>query len=92
VTLVYPGPVDTNLVRDGRAADETQKAEETDFLARRAVPVGGGAARVVRGIERNAARVVVGTDYRLIDLAVRLAPSWAAALLARFAARRVSGK
>ena len=33
---------------------------------------------------RDAARVVVGFDYRVIDVLVRLAPSWTLALVARF--------
>lgn len=84
VTVVYPGAVDTNLVRDARLTDERSRAREVEFLARRAIPPDRVARRVVRGIERDAARVVVGFDYWAIDLVVRLAPSWALALIGRF--------
>lgn len=87
VTVVYPGPVDTNLVRDGRATDDRARHYEAEFLARRGLPPDRVARRVVRAVERDAARVVVGLDYRAIDLLVRLAPSWALALIGRFGRR-----
>ncbi len=74
VTVVYPGPVDTNLV-------------EAEFLARRGLPTDRVARQVIRAVERDAARVVVGLDYRAIDLLVRLAPSWTLALIRRFGRR-----
>ena len=84
VTVVYPGPVDSNLVRDGRFTDERARSEEVAFLARRALPADLVARQIIRGIERNTARVVVGLDYRAIDLLVRLMPSWALSLIGRF--------
>ncbi len=87
VTVVYPGPVDTNLVRDGRATDDRARQEEAEFLARRGLPTDRVARQVIRAVERDAARVVVGLDYRAIDLLVRLAPSWTLALIRRFGRR-----
>jgi short-subunit dehydrogenase len=87
VTVVYPGPVDTSLVRDGRATDEQARQEEAKFLAHRGIPAAWVARQVIRAVERNAARVVVGLEYRAIDLLVRLAPSWALALIGRFCRR-----
>jgi short-subunit dehydrogenase len=87
VTVVYPGPVDTNLVRDGRAADDQARQEEAEFLARRGLSADRVARQVIRAVERDAARVVVGLDYRTIDLCVRLAPSWMLALISRFGQR-----
>jgi short-subunit dehydrogenase len=59
------------------------KARERAFLARRVIPPEQVAARVLRGIERNAPRVVVGRDYRMVDVIVRLAPSWSLERLGR---------
>lgn len=87
VTVVYPGPVDTNLVRDGRAIDDQARQEEAEFLARRGLSADRVARQVIRAVERDAARVVVGLDYRTIDLFVRLAPSWILALISRFGQR-----
>jgi short-subunit dehydrogenase len=87
VTVVYPGPVDTNLVRDGRATNEEARRREVEFLGRRGLPADRVARRVIRAVERNAPRVVVGLDYRAIDLLVRVAPSWSLSLIGRFAQR-----
>jgi short-subunit dehydrogenase len=91
VTVVYPGSVDSNLVRDARFTDERARGEEVAFLASRALPADLVARRIIRGIERNAARVVVGLDYRAIDLLVRLMPSWALSLIGRFGRRPLGG-
>ena len=87
VTVLYPGPVSTNIVRDGRVDDETAREREAAFLAKRGISPQRVSRAAMRGIERNAARVLVGLDYRIIDWIVRLAPSWSLALAARFGRR-----
>jgi short-subunit dehydrogenase len=87
VTVVYPGPVDTNLVRDGRSADSDARTREVEFLARRGIPADHVAQRVIRAIVKNSPRAVVGFDYRAIDLLVRLAPNWSASLIGQFGPR-----
>ena len=91
VTVVYPGPVDTNLIWDGLAVDDRQRADEVAFLAGRAIRPDRVAEKAVEAIERNTARVLVGRDYRLIDLAVRLAPSWTLGVLSRLGGLRRFG-
>lgn len=76
VTLLFPGPVDTGLIRNGRAVDLKQRSAEAAFVARRAVPAARVVDRCLSGVARNAPRVVVSTDYILMDLAARLAPVW----------------
>jgi short-subunit dehydrogenase len=85
VTVVYPGPVDTNLVRDGRAVDDRSRQDEVEFLARHGVAPEKVALLTIRAIERDRPRVVIGPHYRAIDLLVRLAPSGALAAMGRFA-------
>lgn len=87
VTVLYPGPLDTRLVADGRAVDPAQRTAEAELLRRRAIPLDRVVARTIRGIERDRARVVVGLDYRLLDAAARLAPSITLAAIARMARR-----
>ncbi len=77
VTTLFPGPVDTGLVRNGRATSDAQREAEIAFLARRAVPAALVAARCLAGVERNASRVIVGFDYRLLELLTRLSPRFA---------------
>jgi short-subunit dehydrogenase len=88
VTVVYPGPVQTNIVRDGRAASETQRQAEAEFLASRAIPAERVAARVIQGVRKNAARVRLSLDYAAIDWLTRLSPALAQAGGA-WAARRM---
>jgi short-subunit dehydrogenase len=92
VTVVYPGPVYTNIVHDGRVTDEQARDQEATFLAGRGSSPDRVARRIIRGVEANAARVVVGLDYRLIDLIVRLAPTWGPTLIGRLGRRLSSPK
>jgi short-subunit dehydrogenase len=87
LTQLYPGPVDTGIVRRGRAPDEAQREAEARFLTARAIPAERVAARTVRAILRNEGRVLIGADYRLIDWAARISPGLAAALIARLSRR-----
>lgn len=87
VTLLFPGPLDTGLVRNGRAVDPAQREAEAKFVAGRAVSLERVVSRTLRAIARNSARVVVSVDYHAIDLAVRVAPSLTLAATARMSKR-----
>ncbi len=87
VTCVYPGAVDTNLIRTSRAADPTKRDREAQFVAARATPVDAVARQIVRGIERGQARVLIGRDTFLIDALTRLSPRLANALVTRLSKR-----
>lgn len=87
LSAVYPGPVDTGLVRRARTPDPAKRAREVGFVAERGLPVPAVADRIVRGIERGRARVLVGKETWAIDLLTRLAPAATAALVARVARR-----
>jgi len=73
VTAAYPGATATAIVRNGVAVDEAKKRIEADFLAK-GMTAEAVAARIVRGIERGKARVLIGRDTRAIDLVSRMAP------------------
>ena len=88
VTLLFPGPLDTSLIRQGRAASDAQRDAEAEFVARRAIPLDKVVARTLRAIRRNSSRVVVGSDYFLLDAAVRLSPGLALSAVTR-ASRRM---
>lgn len=83
VTCVYPGPVDTGLVRGGRAWDAQKQASEVDFIAQRGIPASQAARAIRRGIERNAPRVLIGKETLLIDWITRLFPGLTQSLVAR---------
>lgn len=87
VTLLFPGPLDTSLVRDGRAVDREKQAKEAEFVRARAVSLERVVRRTLRAVERDRARVLVGADYRLLDAAVRLSPTGALAAVTRSRSR-----
>jgi len=89
LTVLYPGPVDTRLVREGRAHSESQRERETAFLSRRAIPVKRVADATLRAITRDDSRVLLSWDYRLIDWLTRLSPSLAQALIGRIGVREL---
>lgn len=79
VTLLFPGPVDTGIVRAGRATSSDQRDAEAAFVKARGLSAERVAARCLEGVRRDRARVVVGVDYALFDLGVRASPTLALA-------------
>lgn len=76
VTAVFPGAHRTAIMASARGA-------QGDLIARAATsrlaplmlrPPSGVAKAIVRGIERNRARAVVGPDARALDVLARVAP------------------
>ena len=87
VTSVYPGPVATAIIANGRNVDPEKAKLETEFMRKRAIDADLVADKVVQGVKRNAARVLIGKETYLIDLATRLAPATTAALVAKLRKR-----
>jgi short-subunit dehydrogenase len=87
LTCVYPGPVHTNMMRNARAWDDAKRAAEARFLEERGISLEKVVSRILRGIERNAARVLIGRETHAIDLMKRLCPDRADALIARLQKR-----
>jgi short-subunit dehydrogenase len=83
VTAAYPGATATALVLRGHAVDEAKREREAEFLARGMRPE-TVARKIVQGVERGKARVLVGRDTRVIDAATRLAPGLFQAAVRRF--------
>jgi short-subunit dehydrogenase len=77
VTCVHPGGIKTNIVRASRvssANDEAEKATMIETFERRAMPPERAAAKIVRAIERDKARLMIGAEAYLADWAKRLFP------------------
>ena len=77
VTSVHPGGIRTNIVKSSRFVEERpgQRARVERFFATKALPPERCAAKIVRGIEQNAARVLVAPETYATDIAKRIAPS-----------------
>ncbi len=67
--------MNTGLVRNGRATDLNKQILEADFVAARGIPLAIVADRIVRGIRRNASRVLIGKETYLIDAMARFSPA-----------------
>ena len=88
LSVVHPGGIATNIARNARTGvnvrDSVSSAELGDRFEKLARTSPAAAAqRIVRGIERNEPRILIGADARLLDLIQRLRPATYWALLAR---------
>jgi len=79
-TCVHPGGIRTNIVRRSRiSAERAQRvskeemAREFERLARRSPEQ--AARAIIRGVQRNARRVVIGADAKLLVALQRLLPT-----------------
>ncbi len=79
LSVVHPGGVLTNIVRNSRAGTgvtdnerRAQTIERFDAIARTTPQQ--AAVRIIRGIEKNQPRILIGGDARFMDLLQRLRP------------------
>lgn len=77
VTVVHPGAVATGLMdrARGRQADRLAQWNANPWTSRLLTSPDAVASRIVRAIEHDRARLVVGPDARALDLWARLVPS-----------------
>jgi short-subunit dehydrogenase len=88
LTVVHPGGVATNIVRNAKSgvgvtdnARRSEVIERFDAVARTTPQA--AALRIIAGIEKNAPRVLIGNDARIMDLLQRLLPGTYWSVLAR---------
>jgi NAD(P)-dependent dehydrogenase (short-subunit alcohol dehydrogenase family) len=78
VSCVHPGGIKTNIARAARASekfDQSQIATEIGKFEKLTPTTAEQAAeRIVRGVERNEVRILIGSDARLMDRLQRLFP------------------
>ncbi len=82
VTTVFPGAIATNIMQGARGAEAERLAK---LGASRLAPIvlrppSAVARKIVRGIERNRPRAVVGPDAHMVDVFSRLLPGRAGLL------------
>jgi NAD(P)-dependent dehydrogenase (short-subunit alcohol dehydrogenase family) len=81
VTVVFPGAVATNITANS-GVDIPISPEQAEAAARRTLPADKAAQIILDGMERNAYRVMVGGDAKLMDRLYRLNPRRAAGFIA----------
>lgn len=74
VTILYPGPLATAIIRNGIADSEERRAREEQFLVRRGRNVDSVACRCLDKLLGNPGRIVMSLGYRLLDALVRCSP------------------
>jgi short-subunit dehydrogenase len=80
VTVVFPGGVATNITANSGVAIPIADPEAA--AQKHTVTTADRAARdILDGVERNAYRVLIGRDARMMDRLYRLSPRRAAALI-----------
>jgi short-subunit dehydrogenase len=79
LSVVHPGGVATNIARHSRVgvgmtdnARRAQSIERFDAVAKTTPQA--AALRIIRGIEKNEPRILIGNDARFMDLLQRLRP------------------
>ena len=87
LSVVHPGGVATNIVRSAQAgvgtdnARRAQSIERFDGMAK--TSPADAALRIIKGIERNQPRILVGRDAHIMDLLQRFRPATYWSILAR---------
>ncbi|MGV7217523.1 SDR family NAD(P)-dependent oxidoreductase [Bradyrhizobium sp. UFLA05-112] len=79
LSVVHPGGIATNIVRNSRTGvgvtDNTRRAQSIEWFENAAKTTPKAAAlRIIRGIERNERRILIGNDARFMDLLQRFRP------------------
>jgi short-subunit dehydrogenase len=88
LSLVHPGGVKTNIARKARSGAHLRESVSSNELGNRFEQLArtspaAAAQRIIRGIERNEPRILIGADARYLDIIQRLRPATYWALLAR---------
>jgi short-subunit dehydrogenase len=88
LSVVHPGGVATNIVRNSRTGagitDNERRAQSIERFETFAKTTPAAAAqRIIRGIEKNQPRILIGNDARFMDVVQRLRPATYWALLGR---------
>ncbi|GAA1481847.1 SDR family oxidoreductase [Gordonia sinesedis] len=93
VTSVHPGGIKTAIARNATVSGDHSQKATADFFDRYLARMTSedAAAVIIKGVQKNKARVLVGTDAKVLDLWVRLVASkyqWITAKLTGLAMSR----
>ncbi len=82
VTLIYPGAIGTNIAQNSGVGDTLKMdSEAVKNSSIKMLMPDKAAAQIIEGMERNAYRVLVGSDASMMDKLYRLNPKFAAELI-----------
>lgn len=73
---IHPGGIDTNIINNSKIRTEREKSKLKSKFQKSAITSAPKAAEtIIKGIQKNKTRILIGRDARLIDTAVRLFPN-----------------
>jgi short-subunit dehydrogenase len=81
VTVVFPGAVATNISKNSGVEAPDGSAGGKGAPKIKVTQPGVAAKIILDGMERDARRVMVGPDAKMMDRLTRLSPNWAATLI-----------
>src|SRR5258705_578318 len=97
LSVVHPGGVATNIARNSRSgtgltdnAMRVQMIETFEALAK--TPPAAAALRIIKGIEKNQPRILIGNNARFMDLLQRFRPATYWPVLAKRIAKVTAAK
>lgn len=93
LSVVHPGGVATNIARNARTgigvSDNELRAQAiARFESAGMATPRDAALRIIRGIEKNAPRILIGADARMMDMLQRLRPATYWSYLEKMARRK----
>lgn len=95
VTCVHPAGINTKIAQNARAGAATRSEDQAQAQVRFAkmlqITPKVAAQTIVRGIQRNYDRVLIGADARRIDFFTRLMPVRASAVLTKWMIKKLQG-
>jgi short-subunit dehydrogenase len=74
VTTVHPGTIRSNVIRSSRMLDAQAQLKAAALQEKFGMPTDKAAEKIVRAVERNKLRVVVGADAHIGEFLKRLLP------------------
>ena len=74
VTTVHPGTIRSNVIRSSRMLDTGAQLKAAALQEKYGMPTDKAAEKIIRAVERNKLRVVVGVDAQIGEFLKRLLP------------------
>jgi short-subunit dehydrogenase len=88
LSVVHPGGVKTNIARKARTGTQLRESVSMSDVGNRFEQLArttpaAAAQRIIRGVERNEPRILIGGDAKILDIIQRLKPATYWGLLSR---------
>lgn len=84
VTVIFPGAVNTNITTNSGLQTPTGQAKaDAEAQAKKTLSASEAARIMVKGIEKDKYRILVGKDARMLDILYRINPAWATRFIAK---------